>query len=136
MGTMADRKDGKATGKARLGRTVERPNWIVLFSIGVRAVHQVGAAVFLASFLLGQIALPLVYLAIAAVSGVLLLITEGMRHRQLFREVSGISTLVKLIMLGLAYHGWVPATTAVFIAFVSASIFSHAPKHIRHRLLL
>jgi hypothetical protein len=133
---MADRQGEKTTDRARLGRTVERPSWIVLFSIGVRAVHQVGAAVFLASFLLGQVALPPVYLVIAAVSGVLLLITEGMRHRQLLREVSGISTLVKLMILGMAYHGWVPATTAVFIAFVFASIFSHAPKHIRHRLLL
>lgn len=124
------------TQKVRTGRIGDRPYWIFIFSIFVRAIHQVGAAVFLASFLIPDIiTLPLLYLIIACVSGVILLITEGIRHRQLLRELSGISTIVKVILIGLAYHGWIPAVPAVLFAFFLTSFFSHAPKSIRHRLL-
>lgn len=133
---MADRKDTKKVGEVRLGRKGDRPYWVLIFSIFVRAIHQVGAAVFLGSFLLGNsIDLPLLYLIIVSVSGVILLITEGIRHRQLLRELSGISTLIKLALLGLAYHGGVPATPVILFSFILASLCSHAPKSIRHRLL-
>lgn len=133
---MGDRKGTKKVGEIRTGRIGDRPYWVLIFSIFVRAIHQVGAAVFLGSFLLGNsIDLPGLYLIIVCVSGVILLITEGVRHRQLLRELSGISTLIKLILMGLAYHGGVPATPVILFSFVLASLCSHAPKSIRHRLL-
>lgn len=119
-----------------LGRTVDRPYWVMMLSIAIRALHQVGAAVFLASFLLpGVAALPWIYLVMAGGTGLALMVTEGMRHRQLLREWGGIVTLVKLMLLGMAYHGWIPVVPAVLAAFFMASLFSHAPKHIRHRLI-
>lgn len=122
---------------AKLGRTADRPYWVVIFSILIRALHQVGAAVFMAVFLLKDLPrIPEFYLVLAAATGVVLVLTEGLRHRQLFREVSGIITVLKLILLGLAYHGWLPVVPAVLFVFLSASFFSHAPKNIRHRLLL
>lgn len=119
-----------------MGRIGNRPYWALNLSLLVRAVHQVGAAVFLAAFLLDVIpGPPKIYLIIALVSGVLLLITEWMRHRQIFRELAGVSTLVKLILLGAAYHGYLPPWQTVLLAFIIASIAAHAPKKVRHRLL-
>lgn len=133
---MTDRKDTKKVGDVRTGRKGDRPYWVFIFSIFVRAIHQVGAAVYLGSFLLGNsIDLPSMYLIIVSVSGVVLLMTEGVRHRQLLREVSGIITLIKLVLLGLAFHGWVSAIPAILFSFILASLCSHAPKSIRHRLL-
>ena len=128
--------DEKKTGKVRMGRVYDRPYWVLILSVFVRAVHQVGAAVFLTSFLFSDtFELPMMYIVIASVSGIMLLVTEGLRHRQLFRELSGVSTLVKLVILGWIYHGGLPAMPAVLVVFISAAFFSHAPKSIRHRLL-
>ena len=126
-----------ADQKSHLGRTADRPYWVLILSVIIRALHQVGAAVFLAAFLMKDIVdIPFFYTGLAAVTGILLLFTEGLRHRQLLREVSGISTVLKLVLLGLIYHGWVPAIPAVLFVFLLASFFSHAPKNIRHRLIL
>lgn len=120
----------------RLGRTQDRPYWVVILSIVIRALHQIGAAVFLAAFLLKGIHFPpLFYLLLTSVTGMALLFTEGLRHRQIFREVSGVSTVLKLLVLGLAYHDLIPDIPAVLFVFFMASFFSHAPKNIRHRLL-
>jgi hypothetical protein len=133
---MADEKSNKHTQDSKLGQTADRPYWIWLVSIFIRAVHQVGAAVFLAVFLLpGQPDLPRTYLVLATVTGVLLMIFEMLRHRQLLRETAGFATLVKLVLMGMALHGWLPGAPAMLIAFVLAAIFAHAPKQIRHRRL-
>lgn len=117
----------------RLGRTADRPYWIWMTSIFIRALHQVGAAVFLAVFLLpGHPDLPRMYLLLAAVTGVLLMTTEMLRHRQLLREPAGLTTVVKLVLMGMAIHGWLPAVPTILAAFVLAAFFAHAPKHIRH----
>ena len=119
-----------------MGRVVERPYWVLIFSVFVRAVHQVGAGVFLSAFLFpDQLPLPTLYLLIASVSGVILVWTEAMRHRQMLRELAGISTVIKLILLGMAYHHMAAPGPLVLIAFLLASVGSHAPKVIRHRLL-
>ncbi len=129
------KKPESCEGK-KLGRIGNRPYWVLNFSILIRALHQVGAAVFLASFLLDNPGPPpSLYLIIVFGSGVALFIAEWMRHRQICRELSGLTTLIKLLLLGAAYHGYIPATIAVLIAFVLASIAAHAPKRIRHRLL-
>ncbi len=133
---MADRKSTQQDRTTRLGRTADRPYWIWMTSIFIRAFHQVGAAVFLAVFLLpGQPDLPLFYLVLAGVTGMLLMTTEMLHHRQLLREPAGLTTLVKLMLMGMAVHGWLPAAPAMLAAFVLAAFFAHAPKHIRHRRL-
>ncbi|MBW1637445.1 MAG: hypothetical protein JRJ68_14380 [Deltaproteobacteria bacterium] len=130
----AEKNNKSAT--IRLGRTGHRPFWVLKLSIFIRAVHQVGAAVFLTSFLLGDPGPPpLPYILLATLSGVALLLVEAMRHRQLYRELSGLTTLIKLILIGAAYHGYLPGTITILCAFMLASISSHAPKLYRHRLL-
>lgn len=133
---MGNKKDLKEPEKVRLGRVANRPYWVLILSIFVRALHQVGAAVFLGSFLLvDSRQMPQLYLVIASVSGVILLATEGLRHRQLFKELSGVATIIKLVILGLVYHAGLPAIPSVLFIFICAAVFSHAPKSIRHRLL-
>jgi NhaP-type Na+/H+ or K+/H+ antiporter len=128
-------KSAVCEGK-KMGRIGNRPYWILNLSILVRAVHQVGAAVFLATFLLDEIVHPpSFYLVIVFGSGVALFLAEWMRHRQICRELSGVSTIVKLLLLGAAYHGFLSAPLAVLLAFILASVGAHAPKMLRHRLL-
>lgn len=122
---------------AKIGYTADRPYWMRHVSVFVRAIHQIGAAVFLGSYLLSDvIAVPRLYLLIAMISGIILLAVEGVRHRQFFRETFGLVTFFKLIIIGLAYHLYLPPAPTVLFAFFLASIVSHAPKSIRHRLLL
>lgn len=119
-----------------MGRIGQRPYWVLSLSIAIRAIHLVGAAVFLSSFLLLDGARPSnFYMWLVLASGAALLFTEWMRHRQICRELSGASTLLKLILLGAAYHGFLPATESVLVVFVLAALASHAPKLVRHRLL-
>jgi len=133
---MAGRQPTANSRDSRQGRTANRPYWIWMVSIFIRAAHQVGAGVFLAVFLLpGRTAPPMVYLILVCVTGMLLMATELLRHRQLLREPAGLTTLVKLTIMGMAFHGWLPGSPAILTAFVLAAIFAHAPKHIRHRRL-
>ncbi len=119
-----------------MGRIGHRPYWIFTLSILIRALHQVGAAVFLAAFLLDALPEPPVeYVAMVMLTGGLLFASEWWRHRQVCREVSGMATLVKLLLLGGAYHGFLPEQAMVLLAFIIASLGSHTPKEIRHRLL-
>jgi hypothetical protein len=118
------------------GRVKQRPYWLVILSVIVRAFHQVGAAVYLSSYLLAGIhGPPIFYLGLSVVTGLLLIVTEGLRHPQSYREVSGLGTLSKLLVLGAAYHNYLPDTAAVSAAFIVAAIAAHLPKNIRHRLV-
>ncbi|KIH77011.1 hypothetical protein SAMN05660860_00520 [Geoalkalibacter ferrihydriticus] len=122
---------------AKIGRICERPSWVFPVALLTRAAHQLGAAVVLAAYLLDAIpGPPMAYLVLALVSGGALLVTEGMQHRQIFRELVGIITLLKVLIFGAAYHGFLPLQETTLLAFVMASIAAHAPKKIRHRLLL
>ena len=128
------------TGKSRgdspvMGRIGDRPYWIYRLSILLRAFHQIGAAVFLSAYLLEAVpAVPRAYLYLAVASGILLTLTEWLRHRQIFRELAGAVTLAKLLLLGAAFHGVLPAPLVV-LAFFIAALGAHAPKQVRHRLL-
>lgn len=134
---MAEAGNVPKSADRSMGRIGARPYWVLNLSIIIRALHQVGAAVFLASFLVEEItAPPVFYLFLVTVSGVALVMTEAMRHRQIHRELSGAITLVKLLLLGAAYHSLLPATPTVLVAFVLASMGAHAPKAIRHKLVL
>ncbi len=118
------------------GPVYPRPYWTVLLSVAIRALHQVGAAVYLSSYLLDGVAgPPHVYLYLSVVTGLALLVTEGLRHRAWYREVCGAATMVKVILLGIAYHAYLPEAAAVAAAFVIAALGAHLPKDIRHRLI-
>lgn len=133
---MRENSEEDCENSVKMGRIGYRPYWALNLSILIRAAHQVGAAVFLAAYLLDAIpGPPMVYVLIALLSGGLLLITECLRHRQIFRELAGMITLVKILLLGAAYHGFLPLPETVLLAFVIASIGAHAPKKVRHRLL-
>jgi NhaP-type Na+/H+ or K+/H+ antiporter len=133
---MLDKTQREQRQKNRQGKIGDRPFWILKLSILLRAIHQIGAAVFLASYLLDAIPRPSIfYVLLTVCSGVALFFMEWMRHREIYRELSGASTFVKLVLLGLAYHAVFPPTPTVVTAFLIASIASHAPKQYRHRLL-
>jgi len=122
--------------KSITGPVSPRPYWVVLLSVVIRALHQVGAAVYLSSYLLDTITgPPRLYLWLSVVSGLLLLTTEGLRHREWYREVCGAATIVKVVLLGIAFHGYLPAAATVVTAFVIAALGAHLPKDIRHRVL-
>lgn len=138
MNEPAEKHAGKKAKRSKVpqGRIGNRPYWVLLFSILVRAVHQLGAAVFLTIYLFGGLVqVPKAFLWAAVVSGVILVFTEWLRHRELYREFAGMATLIKCLLLGAAIHAYLPAGPAVLVAFVLASIGAHAPKEIRHRLL-
>ena len=123
-------------GSVKMGRIVDRPYWVLYLSLLARVVHQVGAAVFLAAYLLDAIpGPPILYVLVALFSGGLLFFTEWLRHRQFHRELSGMTTMAKVLLLGAAYHGLLPMQGTVVLAFVFASVVAHAPKLVRHRLL-
>lgn len=129
--TSPSKKSGFATGPVS-----PRPYGVVLLSVVIRALHQVGAAVYLGSYLLDVSAgPPQFYLWLCFGSGLLLLCTEGMRHRMWYREVCGAATIVKLALLGIAFHGYLPAAATVVTAFIIAALGAHLPKDIRHRIL-
>ncbi|WP_020678306.1 hypothetical protein [Geopsychrobacter electrodiphilus] len=133
---MRDKRDSEHGNSPRMGRIGNRPYWLLNLSLPIRAAHQVGAAVFLAAYLLNVLpGPPRLYVGIALISGGLLMLSEWLRHRQIFREVAGLITLTKILLLGAAYHGYLPTTETVLLAFVIASIGAHAPKNVRHRLL-
>ncbi len=136
---MRAKREGTESGhdhSVKMGRIGDRPYWALNFSILIRSAHQVGAAVFLAAYLLDVLpGPPRLYVWIALVSGCLLLATEWLRHRQIFRELAGWITLVKIMLIGAAYHGYLPLSATVLLAFVIASVGAHAPKKVRHRLL-
>lgn len=127
---------GDVDKKGRCGRIGNRPYWVLLLSVAIRAAHQVGAAVFLASYLVLPAGLaPAGYLFLVIISGAALMGTEAMRHRQIYREVAGVGTLLKLVLIGLAFHGFLPKGPAVLAAFLLAALAAHLPREVRHRLL-
>lgn len=122
--------------KADLGRVVRRPIWMLWLGYALRATHQVGAAVFLCSYLLPDLTnIPTFYLWLTLVTGGLLFFTEFYRHREMYREISGIVTFCKLLLFGAAFHNILPAVETVILAFLLASVGAHLPKNIRHKLL-
>ena len=129
-------KEDRPDKGAATGRIGNRPYWVLLMSVVLRAIHQVGAAVYLSTFIIeGITGPPTVYLGMAVISGVALFFTESMRHRQIYREISGFGTFAKLLLLGAAYHQMLPPAQTVLAAFVLASLSAHLPKDIRHRLV-
>lgn len=123
------------TTNVRMGKIGNRPFWVLKLSIALRGIHLLGAAVFLSSYLLELKEIPPFYIYLTFSSGLILLYTEWLRHREIYREIAGFTTFIKLLLLGLALHGFSPTTITVTAAFLLATIGSHAPKEYRHRLL-
>ena len=133
---MAEKSKNGWDAVDKMGRIGNRPYWVLGLSIIVRAMHLIGAAVVLATFLRdGMTRPPALYAGIALGSGIVLLCTEWIRHRQIYRELAGVATFVKMLLLGAAYHGLLPIQETVLLVFFLASVAAHAPKLIRHRLL-
>lgn len=129
-------EERKNENQIAMGRIGNRPFWVLNLSIVIRAFHQIGAALFLATFLLDtNIDLPAIYSYLVYVSGFVLVFAEWLRHREIYRELSGIATAAKLLLLGAAYHHFLPMTATVVLVFFLASVCSHAPKKVRHRLI-
>lgn len=133
---MAEKSRNGWDAAGKMGRIGNRPYWVLGLSIVVRAMHLIGTAVVLTTFLLDDMTRPpAMYAGIAFGSGIALLFTEWLRHRQIYRELAGLATFVKMLLLGAAYHGILPMQGTVLLAFFLASIAAHAPKLVRHRLL-
>ena len=118
-----------------MGKTAYRPLWVLYLSIGIRAAHQVGCSVILAAALLQDFQSTPLFTYLGLLSGVALLLTEAMRHRECYRELSGLVTIVKLLLLGAVFHHLLPPAPTLLAIFILASVGAHAPKNIRHRLL-
>ncbi len=129
-------KKGQGKINPILGRVGDRPMWLLYFSIGVRAVHQVGAAVFLVAYLtLDLTILSDGFVLLGVLSGAVLFAAESVRHRQMYRELTGTVTVLKLFLLGLVFHGLIPGVIVIPGIFILSSLASHAPRNIRHRML-
>jgi len=127
---------GEAGQGNTMGRIGARPFWVLGLSIFTRAMHLVGAGVVLTFFLLFEGAqTPFAFTLLTVGSGLVLLVTEWLRHRQIWRELAGVATFVKVILLGAIFHGFFPGREMMLFVFVLASVAAHAPKLVRHRLL-
>lgn len=123
-------------GGSGMGRIGARPFWVLALSIFTRAAHLVGAGVVLTFFLLEEgTRPPSAYTLLTVGSGMLLLFTEWLRHRQIWREFAGVVTIIKIVLFGVIFHGYLPGREAMLALFVLASVAAHAPKLVRHRLL-
>lgn len=133
---MTTTSDKKGDDRVRLGRTGNRPIWGLWLSICVRCVHQLGVAALIGYLFFrdgGDAAGMLLWLTTG--SGLLLCITEGARHREMYREISGVVTIGKCVLLGLGVHQILPQLPVILLVFVAASLAAHAPRQVRHRLV-
>ena len=118
--------------------TSNRPSTIRTGSVFVRALHLLAASAVAGGYLLsGEVEVPLGWWIAAGVSGVVLLAAECSRHRELYRELAGWATLVKLGLIGVVPI--LPGVASPWLmgaAFVVAVLGAHSPKVWRHRRLL
>ena len=101
-----------------------------------RAAHLLAASAVLGACLwnVGDRGVHWWWLA-AGVSGGLLILAELLKHVELYREVAGWSTVLKLLLLALALAAPVAAPWLMSAAFVVAVVGGHAPRVWRHRRL-
>ena len=122
--------------ETRLGRTGDRPHWIRSWSVFIRAAHLLAASAVAGAYLLSVEGTGAHGWWIAAgASGVLLLLAEFLQHRELYREVAGWSTVLKLVIIGMIPVLPAGAFWLMSAAFVVAVLGAHAPRRWRHRRL-
>jgi hypothetical protein len=123
--------------RLQLGRVGHRPYAAVWFSVLCRAIHQLGAGLLLAALIFTSVGAPPGWVWwLTAVSGVLLVVLEWWRHRELYREVAGVATAVKLLLVVAAIHGLIPQLGGLLAVFMLAAVAAHVPKDIRHRVII
>lgn len=120
----------------RLGRVGDRPSWIRTGSVFVRAAHLLAASAVAGAVLL-DVEDPVVHTwwIAAAVSGVVLLVAESMRHVELYRELGGWSTVLKLALVGGIAVVPAAGPGLMAAAVVVAALGAHLPRRWRHRKL-
>ncbi|MHC4472315.1 MAG: hypothetical protein ACYS99_15300 [Planctomycetota bacterium] len=121
---------------SKLGRVGDRPYWIRTGSVFVRAAHLLAASAVAGAYLLnGKDIDAQAWWLVAGVSGVLLLVAELLRHVELYREVAGWSTILKLVLIGGILAAPAAAPWLMSAAFVVAVLGAHFPRGWRHRKL-
>lgn len=117
----------------RLGRVGNRPLPRLWLSIVIRALQQLSAGFYLGTvFLQGGNNRQMLFCTV--ISGGFLLVAESLRHRQMYREVTGLMTCIKCVLLGWVAHGLMYSQWLLVAVFFFAAIVGHAPKNIRHRI--
>jgi hypothetical protein len=114
----------------------DRHRWIRTGSVLVRAVHLLGASAVAGVYLLAVHGVDARgWWIVAGASGVVLLLAELLRHPELWREVGGWATIVKLALIGLVLVLPAAALWLMSTAFIVAVLGAHAPRRWRHRKL-
>ena len=122
--------------ESKLGKVGDRPFWIRTGSVFIRAAHLLAASAVAGVYLWNVEATGVhTWWIVAGVSGVLLLVAESIRHRELYRELAGWATILKLILVGGIFAAPAAATWLMSAAFVVAVLGAHCPGRWRHRKL-
>lgn len=100
-------------------------------SIGLRSLHLVGAAL-LGAALLGAPLSPRLGGGVMLASGLVLFVADHVAARIDVRELAGLWIVAKLAAVGwmLLHPGH--AVPVFFALLVGSSVFSHAPRDLRH----
>lgn len=100
-------------------------------SIGLRSLHLVGVAL-LGAALLGAPLSSRIGGGVMFASGLVLFVADHMAARIDVRELAGLWIVAKLATVG--WMLWHPphAPALFFVLLVGSSVFSHAPRDLRH----
>jgi hypothetical protein len=121
---------------SRLGKAGDRPSWIRNGSVFIRAAHLLAASAIAGAYLGNvEVTVAHVWWLVAGVSGMLLLATEFLWHRDLLREPAGWATIIKLLLVGGIPAVPCAAGWLISGAIVVAALGAHAPRRWRHRRL-
>ena len=124
-------------GSPDQGRHRDLPEWARLGSVVVRAGHIAGFAVIAGAAVAGA-APPAIHAwwALVAGTGVLLAASEWASHPDLWRQLSGWATLLKVALIAVAAALPGAAVPLVLAAIVVSALGSHLPKRWRQRLII
>jgi hypothetical protein len=126
----------KMESKSNRGKVSDRPFWIRTGSVFIRAVHLLAASAVSGAYLLTvENTGAHTWWLVAGISGVLLLVAEFIRHVELYRELGGWSTILKLVLIGCIPAAPATAPWLMSAAFVIAVLGAHFPRRWRHRKL-
>lgn len=121
---------------SELDKMGDRPSRVRIGSVFVRAVHLLAASAVAGACLLNVEGTGVrTWWFVAAISGVLLLAAEFIQHAELYRELAGWSTILKLVLIGGIVAAPAAAPWLMSAAFVVAVLGAHAPRRWRHRRL-
>ncbi len=120
----------------KFGKIGDRPDYIRTGSVFIRAAHLLAAGVVVGAYLLEPTTPHLhSWLMAAGFSGLLLVGTEFWRHRELYRETAGWTTVLKVVLIALIPVFKSQAAALAVTGFLIASVGAHLPRRYRHRRL-